>query len=119
MRKLVYLLCPLLALGLLAQERADDSDSMKSHVKELKLTAEKAKEMMEAMRAVALRPGLCSIPLLEVPIPPGTKFSMQVIPEPGKTVPIPQGGGPAPSCSAASAPVAQFTWKPIAPKPVK
>ena len=122
MIKLTFALCPLLALCAMAQEKPASSDAPANATEisaatsaqiekiqaKLKAEAESAKLPVPQLQASAAlkkytegSSGLCSIPLLEVPIPPGTNFTLrQLTPNLKNLAPMPQSKGPAPPCAS-------------------
>ena len=123
MLKLCFALCPLLlAFSALAQEK---SASKEAPAKPTENSAATGAQAGEARAKTEIEPAqlpilplnfqdalkklkgkaseLCSVPLLEVPIPSGANFTLrQATPDLKQLAPMPQGSGPAPPCASAS-----------------
>jgi hypothetical protein len=119
--KLSFALCPLLAFSVMAQEKSasneapasaatESSAATSAQIEEARAKAEAARAklpLLQLQAQAALKKytegsaGLCSIPLLEVPISPGTNFTLkQLTPNLKSLAPMPLGKGPAPPCAS-------------------
>src|SRR5437868_2197854 len=108
MFKLSFALCLPLALCAMAQEKSAANDAP-AHATESNAAAAATAQLpvlplnfQDTLKKLTGKSAvLCSIPLLQVPIPPGTNFTLRhATPDLIKLAPMPQGKGPAPSCAS-------------------
>jgi hypothetical protein len=122
MFRMTFALCLPLALSAFAQEKspsneapakpAESSAATGAAIEEARAKAEAERAKLPVLQLNQLNfqdtlkklteksTGLCSIPLLEVPVVPGAHTLKQVTPDLNKLAPMPQGKGPAPPCAA-------------------